>query len=159
MFFRPCYFLDHQFFEFHILLDHDLLKNGESQGAIETTPISSGLPVAFIGANEILDLDIKTMVVLELVHQQREGELIPDQRRLCFHLLSDELLLFFVHLELFLELVFAQFWLGLLRLRWGLRIGLIGLLRLLVATGLLGRVVGRRGGHICSEIQKLFAMI
>ena len=73
MFFRPRYFLDHQLLQLLVLFNHDLLENGISQGPVKATPVSASLPVVLECAQQILHLDVETLIGGKLIHEQRQG--------------------------------------------------------------------------------------
>ena len=105
MFFSCFHFVYHMFLQFFILFAYNLFKYGKCQCSIKAASISPSFTIVFILRYQTLDLDIESLVIGKLIHQQSKWKTIANEWRLCFHFFSNHLLLLFMHLKLFFELI------------------------------------------------------
>lgn len=62
--------LHHMLLQSLIPLGNNLLKDRKNECPVETAAIPPGFPILLIDRHEGLDLDIKSLIINKLVHQQ-----------------------------------------------------------------------------------------
>ena len=98
-------FFYHMLLQIVIPFHYYFLENRKDESSVETAPVSPGLSILFILPQQILDLDVETLIIDELIHQESQRKQLSDERRFSLYFLTNFFLLLFMHLELLFKLL------------------------------------------------------